>query len=83
MTQSTYHTSMLPNFRPVSRLWEGENPPYPSEQSARWAIRQMKHELAAAEAIALHRGRTFVNPNKFGEVAERIAIDLAKTRWAR
>jgi len=72
---------MMRGFHPVSALWEGDNPAYPSEQSALWAVRQMRQQLADAEAIAFHRGRTMVDLEKVAEIARQRAIEKAKKRW--
>jgi hypothetical protein len=71
---------LLRGFQPVSVLWEGDNPPYPSQQSALWAVRQIRRELAAAEGIALHRGRTMINLEKLAVIVNRLAIEKAKAR---
>ena len=62
------------DFQPLKSLWEGENAPYPSEFSARWAVRKLRDELSKAQALALHRNRTMVHPQRFAAVAERAAI---------
>ena len=67
-------TQFLPEFQPLSALWEGTDPPYPSEFSARWALRKMRTPLAQASAVAIHRGRVFVHPQRFADVAEKDAI---------
>jgi len=64
----------MPEFVPLNKLWEGSNAPYPSEFSARWAIRKLREELARAQAIAMHRNRMMVHPQRFSQVAERAAI---------
>lgn len=47
------------DFQPLRTLWEGEAAPYPSEQSARWAIRQLNARLSAVGALGLHRGMLY------------------------
>lgn len=68
-------------FRPVRTLWEGDGAPYPSEQSARWALRQMQSELAQDGALALHRGMLWVNRDKFAELARQRAVSAAMRRY--
>ncbi|MEJ7931764.1 hypothetical protein WG922_17455 [Ramlibacter sp. AN1015] len=74
---------LLRDFRPVAALWEGDAPPYPSQQSALWAIRQLRGALAEAGAIALHRGRTFIHLDRMAVVVERDALDKARKRYCR
>jgi hypothetical protein len=69
-------------FQPLRALWEGDSPPYPSEQSARWAIRQLEKRLAAAGALGLHRGMLYVHRQKLIEVAREHAIAQATRRYA-
>jgi hypothetical protein len=72
--------TFLRYFRPLSTLWVGEGAPYPSEASARWALRQLKAELADAEALALHRGRLLVHVERFSHIVEKKAISAAQRR---
>lgn len=67
----------LRDFQPFDVLWNGVNPPFPSEQSARWQVRQMRAQLAAAGALAIFRRRYFIHPERFINVIDRIAIDAA------
>jgi len=64
----------MAEFVPLNALWEGLQPPYPSEHSARWAFRKLRNELASAQAVATHCGRNMIHPQRFAEVAERAAI---------
>lgn len=64
----------MAEFQPLKSLWEGANAPYPSEYSARWAVRKLRDELAQAQAVALHRSRLMVHPTRFAQVAERAAL---------
>lgn len=64
----------MAEFQPLKTLWTGSNPAYPSEHSARWALRKLHVELAQAKAVALHRSRLMVHPQRFAEVAERAAL---------
>jgi hypothetical protein len=73
---------ILADYRPLRVLWSGSNPPYGSEQQARWALRQHRSELASAAALALHQGRMFVHPEIFVRVVERCAIEAAQRRAA-
>ncbi len=71
---------LLEGFQPLASLWEGPSAPYPSRPSADWAIRRMRRQLMAREALALHRGRVFVHLQRFKEVA---AADAARSYSAR
>jgi hypothetical protein len=73
----------MTEFVPLNRLWEGTAAPYPSEHSARWAIRKMSDELARAQAIAMPRGRMMIHPQRFAQVAEKAAIDAFSNRNLR
>lgn len=64
----------MAEFLPLNSLWEGSQAPYPSEHSARWALRKLRNELASAQAVAVHRRRIMVHPQRFAEVAEQFAI---------
>lgn len=64
----------MAEFQPLKSLWDGANAPYPSEFSARWAVRKLRTELATAQAVALHRSRIMVHPQRFAQVAEQAAI---------
>ena len=76
-------TPFMAEFQPLSALWEGSNAPYPSEYSARWELRKLRDELAQSRAVAMHRGRLFVHPVRFAEVAEKAAIDQFSNRSLR
>ena len=65
----------MADFVPLEKLWDGPNAPYPSEYSARWAVRKLRDELAKAQAVALHRSRLMVHPQRFAQVAQDAAID--------
>lgn len=69
---------LLASYLPLKALWSGRTPPYQSEQSARWAVRQHRAQLAAASALAYHRGRLLVHPQLFVQVVERAAIEAAQ-----
>ena len=64
----------MAEFKPLKSLWEGANAPYPSEYSARWAVRKLRDDLAKAQAVALHRSRLMVHPQRFAAVAEKAAL---------
>jgi hypothetical protein len=64
----------MADFVPLEKLWEGVNAPYPSEHSARWAVRKLRDDLVKAQAVALHRSRLLVHPQRFAQVAEQAAI---------
>lgn len=70
-------------FQALKSLWEGHNAPYPSEQSARWAIRVLEPQLAAIGALALHRGMLYVHRQKLIEVAREHAVAQATKRFQR
>lgn len=74
---------ILRDYRPISALWEGDDPAYPSEQSTRWALRQLRGELVKADAIAFHHGRILVHPERFARVAEARALQEARKRFGR
>lgn len=68
-------------FQPLRTLWEGPDAPYPSEQSARWAIRQLDGRLAQVGALGLHRGMLYVHMAKFVVLARQHAIEQAAKRY--
>lgn len=80
---STQAPTLLSGFSPVSALWQGDNALYPSEQSALWALRQLRGVLAEAGGLALHRGRTLIDLEKMILVVEQHAIEKAKARYCR
>jgi hypothetical protein len=71
---------VLPGFDPLHQMWEGAQPPFPSENSARWAIRQHRAALIDAGALALHMGRTFVHRERLLEVLRLRALAAYKER---
>ena len=73
-SKGTPAVPFMADFVPLEKLWEGANAPYPSEHSARWAVRKLRDELALAQAVALHRSRLMVHPQRFAQVAEKAAI---------
>jgi hypothetical protein len=81
--KGTPATPFMADFQPLESLWMGTNPPYPSEYSARWAVRKLRDELASAKAVALHRSRLLVHPKRFAEVAEQAAIQEFSNRSSR
>lgn len=72
---------IMGEFKPLSVLWDGEGAPYPTETAARWALNSLRGELAEAGGIALHRGRLFIKPDQFAEVARRHAVAAAQRRY--
>ena len=74
--------SFLGQFWPVNVLWEGDSALFPSEQSARWALRDMKGRLAEAGALAYHRGRLHVDPQMVAQLARELAVEKARKRYA-
>lgn len=81
MEQQLAHSGVLPGFEPASALWTGQSPLYPSQQSALWAIRQLRTRLAQSGAIALHRGRTLIHREKLVELIEADAVEKACKRY--
>jgi hypothetical protein len=81
MDQQPQHAAVLPGFEPASALWSGHCPLYPSQQSALWAIRQLRARLAQSGAIALHRGRTLIHRDKLVKIIEDDAIEKARKRY--
>jgi hypothetical protein len=73
-------TIRVGRFGPLKSLWSGDSPFFPSEQSARWALRTQKHSLIEAEALALHRGRLMVDAERAAQVIERNAINAVKAK---
>jgi len=71
---------ILAEFHPLDFLWSGATPPYPSEQSARWAVRMHRAALAAGRALALSRGRLLVHPDRFVSVIEDESIKVMQRR---
>lgn len=62
------------DFVPLNNLWEGADAPYPSEFSARWAVRKLRDDLAREQAVAVHCSRLMIHPQRFAQVAERAAL---------
>ncbi|MCX7692674.1 MAG: hypothetical protein N2055_04655 [Tepidimonas taiwanensis] len=65
---------VMQGFVPLRALWANDDAPYPSEHAARWALRKLRDELAEAGAVALHRNRLMVHPERFAAVVERAAL---------
>lgn len=78
MANNRKGTEFLGDLKPLSVLWEGAGAPFPSETSARWALRNMREQLAAAGALALHRRRMYVDVQKVGEFMRQAAVDRAR-----
>lgn len=66
--------AFLADYKPFSTLWQGDAALYPSEQSARWAVRTLGAELAKAQAVAIHRRALLVHPERFAKVAGDVAL---------
>lgn len=71
---------ILAGWEPASVLWEGSNAPYPSSESARWDLRQLRPALVAAGALAYDRGRLKIHPERFAAVKDQAAVDAARRR---
>ncbi|MBK7549704.1 MAG: hypothetical protein IPI20_18710 [Rhodoferax sp.] len=66
--------AFMPGFEPYEVLFTGPGALYPSRFSADWAVRKYRAELARAQAMAIHRNRRLVNPERFAKVAEDVAL---------
>lgn len=73
----------LGEFRPMTDLWNGDQALFPSEQSARWALRKHREPLVAQSALAMFRGRTMYHPQRFSAVIESEAIRAANRAFGR
>lgn len=69
---------VLGEFQALDTLWTREGALFLSEQSARWFIRSNRLALVESEAIAIHTGRTLVHPERFLQVAEKVALKAAR-----
>lgn len=67
---------LMPEMEPFQALFEGAAPVFPSETSARYALRVHRDALMAAGALAMYRGRTCVNRERF------LAVVREKARTA-
>ncbi len=76
---------VIGDFFPLTALYAESAPGamFPSEQSARWFLRQNRPALAEAKAIAIHAGRMLVNPERVRDVAVRVAINAAQVKVPR
>jgi hypothetical protein len=73
------HMPVLAGWVPISSLWDGPAALFPSEQSARWALRgELKNRLVDAGALARLRGRLFIQPERAALTIENKAIDDAR-----
>lgn len=80
LTPSRQEVTFLPGFFALDVLWTGEDAAFPSQQSARWFIRQNRAQLVEARALALLRGRLMFHRERFCAVLESSAIDAAAKR---
>jgi hypothetical protein len=78
--QAAAALEVLPGFDPIHLLWDGQPAAFPSENSARWAIRQQRQALIDAGALALHMGRTFVHRERLAKVMREQALEAYKQR---
>lgn len=71
---------ILGGFIPLAALWDegATGPLFPSEPSARWFVRTNRSALVEAQAIAIHAKRMLIHPDRFQDVATRVALDHAK-----
>lgn len=77
------YRSILGGYIPLEALWtEGSPAPvvFPSETSARWYVRTYREHLMANEAVLSHAGRLHFHPERFGEAARRIGLEIARGR---
>lgn len=76
---------ILGGFVPLSTLWDGaaKSALFPSESSARWFVQMNRQALVEAEAIAYHRRRVMVHPERMETVARAVALSCARKRAAR
>lgn len=74
-SKATQVVAVLQGYVPLRDLWTGDGAPYPSEWSARWHLRCLRTDLAAARAVAKFRNSIYVHPTRFAEVVERAALD--------
>ena len=72
----------LPGFDPLSALWQGDDPPFPSEGSARWALTRARQALVNANALALHRNRMYVHRERAMQVLNENALAEYRRRYA-
>jgi hypothetical protein len=73
---------LLPGFTPLSALWDGEGAPFPSEDSARWVLRNARQALMEVEALAMLRGRIYVHRERFAQVIRQRALNACRVRHA-
>jgi hypothetical protein len=73
---------LLPGFDPIKSLWQGDQPSFPSEDSARWALQRQRAALVEAGALALHRGRIFIHRERFVEVVTQQAVAAYRHRYS-
>jgi hypothetical protein len=72
---------LLPGYSPLADLWAGSAPAFPSENSARWALRQHRPALIDAEALALFRGRLFVHRERLLGIVLKHAVDACRQKY--
>jgi len=80
--QTTNTPNTLDDFVDLRELLPRVEQTFPTEQSAKWFIRQHRHELVEAGALIVLTGRLRFNPQRFKEAAVNIGRNLAKGRVA-
>ncbi len=80
--QGALACAVLPGFDPLESLWQGDSPAFPSEHSARWAVKQKRPVLLKANALALFRGRIFIHRERFMAALQTAAMADYKARFA-
>ncbi len=61
-------------------LYEGEHALFKSQHGWQWAQRSLRAQLVEADALAIHRGRLLVHPERVAQVVERVAVERARAR---
>ena len=80
MQNSTPNT--LDDFVDLRELLPRVEQTFPTEQSAKWFVRQHRDELVEAGALIVLTGRLRFHPQRFKEAAVTIGRNLAKGRAA-
>lgn len=65
---------LLPGFEPLSVLWEGDKPVFPSEMAVRWQLRVNREALIKAEAVALLGNKMLVHRERLLKVIRDKAL---------
>jgi hypothetical protein len=81
------YSPILGGFVPLAALWDAERgvsdaPLFPSECAARWYVQVNRAALINARAIAWHRRRIFIHPERFNVAAAELAVTAYACRHA-